>query len=136
MKALERSNFDNQFQTIKGRSLCSQCGVGPKFKLIQAFMVVLVTCKNDDDQSKNELTIVLITFLPLSDYKSMGNFPDIQGQLTPQIRVRSCGIPTYSKFKADLDTCKNKDDQIKNECSRMPATLYIYFSDAPGQLTQ
>ena len=35
--------------------------MGPKFKLIQAFMVFLVTCKNDEDQSKNELTRVLLS---------------------------------------------------------------------------
>ena len=29
-------------------------GVWPKFKLIQALMVVLVTCKNKDDPFKNE----------------------------------------------------------------------------------
>ena len=36
--------------------------MGPKFKLIQAFIVVLITCKNDEDQSKHELTRVLTTF--------------------------------------------------------------------------
>ena len=40
-------------------------GVGRNSKFIQAFMVFLVTCKNDEDQSKNELTIVLKTSLPL-----------------------------------------------------------------------
>ena len=40
-------------------------GLGPEFKLIQAFMIVLVTFKNDEDQSKNELTRVLTEFLPL-----------------------------------------------------------------------
>ena len=36
-----------------------------KFKLIQAFMIVLVTCKNDEDPIKNEGDKVLTTFLPL-----------------------------------------------------------------------
>ena len=31
-------------------------------------MVVLVTCKNDEDPSKNESTRVLTTFLPLKVY--------------------------------------------------------------------
>ena len=31
-------------------------GIWPKFELIQAFMHVLVTCKNEDDQIKNEGT--------------------------------------------------------------------------------
>ena len=40
-------------------------GIWQKFRLIQALMVGLVTCKNDEDQFKNESTIVLTTFLPL-----------------------------------------------------------------------
>ena len=40
-------------------------GIWQKFKLNQAFMVVLVTCKNDEDSIKNESTRVLTTFLPL-----------------------------------------------------------------------
>ena len=44
-------------------------GVGgsiwPKFELIQAFMHVLVTCKNEDDQFKNEVARVFTRFLPL-----------------------------------------------------------------------
>ena len=51
-----------------------------KFKLFQAFMVVLVTCKNDEDPFKNESTRVLTTF---PHYKSMEIFSEVQGQLTP-----------------------------------------------------
>ena len=40
-------------------------GVWQKFKLIQAFMADLVTCKNDEDPFKKESTRVLTTFLPL-----------------------------------------------------------------------
>ena len=36
-----------------------------KFKLIQAFMVDLITYKNEEDASKNEGTRVVTTFLPL-----------------------------------------------------------------------
>ena len=36
-----------------------------KFELIQAFMIVLATCKNDEDPIKNEGDRVLTTFLPL-----------------------------------------------------------------------
>ena len=39
-------------------------GIGQKFKLMHAFMVVLVTCKNDEDLSKTESTRLLTTFLP------------------------------------------------------------------------
>ena len=37
----------------------------PKFKPIQAFMVGLVICKNEEDPSENEGTRVVTTFLPL-----------------------------------------------------------------------
>ena len=36
-----------------------------KFQLFQAFMVVLVTCKNDEDPIKNEGARVLTSFIPL-----------------------------------------------------------------------
>ena len=57
----QKHNFEHQFSanSVVGG------GVGRKFKLVQAFMVVLVTCKNDEDQSKNEHTRVLTTFVPL-----------------------------------------------------------------------
>ena len=40
-------------------------GIPPKFELIQAFMVVLVTCKNEKDPIKNKGSRVLTRFSPL-----------------------------------------------------------------------
>ena len=40
-------------------------GILPKFELIQAFIVVLVTCKNKEDPIKIEGAIVLTRFSPL-----------------------------------------------------------------------
>ena len=40
-------------------------GIWPKFKVIQAFMYILVTCKNEDDSIKNEEARVFTTFFPL-----------------------------------------------------------------------
>ena len=37
----------------------------PKFELIQAFMHVLVTCKNEEDQIENEGARLFTRFLPL-----------------------------------------------------------------------
>ena len=34
-----------------------------------------------------------------------------------------------------LVACKNEEDPIKNEGARVVTTLFIYFSDAQGQLT-
>ena len=36
-----------------------------KFKLIQALIVVIIVCKNEEDPSKIESTRVVIIFLPL-----------------------------------------------------------------------
>ena len=80
-----------------------------KIKLIQAFMVVLVSCKNEEDPFKNEgaravttdlsflwdffqtlkgrlilLEIQTVSSQYFSHYKSMGT---LQGQLTPQSLV-------------------------------------------------
>ena len=51
------------------------------FNFIQDFMVVLLTCKNEEDPLKIKCARVLTTF---SHYKSINNFSDIQGHLTPQ----------------------------------------------------
>ena len=40
-------------------------GIPPKFELIQAFMVVLVTCKNEEDPIRNEGARVLTRFFSL-----------------------------------------------------------------------
>ena len=59
-----------------------------KFKLIHAFIVGLI-CKNEEDQFKIESTrdSSLEWSQQISHYKSMGIFPDAQGQLTPQSKV-------------------------------------------------
>ena len=49
-------------------------------------MHVLVTCKNEDDRIKNERASVHKIY---PNYKSLGIFPDAQGQLTPQLLVKS-----------------------------------------------
>ena len=55
LKALEWSQLNTLiFQTLKGSQLSD--GIVLTFKLIRAFMVGLVTCKNEEDPSKNEGT--------------------------------------------------------------------------------
>ena len=76
-------------------------GILPKFELIQAFMVVIVTCKNEEDPIKNEGSRVLTRFSP-------------RGQLTPNPLV-------WPKFELVRDiivvlvTCKYEEDTIKND---------------------
>ena len=67
----------------------------PKFKLIQAFIHVLTTCKNEDDRIKMK---ELECSQDCSHYKSMGIFQDAQGQLTPQSLVRSDRISNSSEM--------------------------------------
>ena len=52
----------------------------PEIERIQAFMTVLVTSNFHEDYIKNEWASIET---PFSHYKSMGNFLDTQGQLTP-----------------------------------------------------
>ena len=52
-------------------------------------MFGLVTCKNEEDLSKNEAIRVVTAFF---HYKSLGIFPDAQGQITVKSLVGSCGI--------------------------------------------
>ena len=40
-------------------------GILTKFRLIQALIVVLIACKNEEDPLKIESTRVVTTFLPL-----------------------------------------------------------------------
>ena len=54
--------------------------IQPKIEFDRAFMPVLVTSNFDDDSIKNEQASMET---PFSHYKSMGNFLDAQGQLTP-----------------------------------------------------
>ena len=69
-------------------------------------------------------------------YKSMGIFPDAQGQLTLQSMVGSGHISNSSKtlWLYSLPV-KNEEDPIKSEGARGFTILYINFSDAQGQIT-
>ena len=138
MKELECSQ---DFSNYKSMGIFPVLGpIWPNFELVRDFMVVLVTCKYEEDLIKNrgagvfttlyinfsdaqgQITLELVAVsgqnlnssklscmssLParmrmidskmkklecsqdFSHYKSMGIFPDAQGQLTPQSLVRS-----------------------------------------------
>ena len=61
-------------------------GILTKFKLIQALIVVLIVCKNEEDPFKLK---ALEWSQHFSHYKSMGIFPNAQGQVTHKSLVRS-----------------------------------------------
>ena len=58
--------------------------VWPNFKLIQALMYVIITCKYEKDLIKNSREKVETSFVPF-----MTIFSDVQGRLTPQPVVRA-----------------------------------------------
>ena len=68
--------------------------IWPKFKLIQASIHVLDTCKNEENSMKNEVARVATHF---SHYKSLGIFPDAQGQVTLQSLIVSSRISNTSE---------------------------------------
>ena len=84
-------------------------------------MPVLVTSNFDDDSMKNERTSMETVF---SHYKSMGNFLDAQGQLTPLV-----SSPIWPKFEIVRDfmhvlvTCKYKKDRIKNSREKVETSF-------------
>ena len=66
MKALEWSqHYSMIFHTLKGSQLQSQLWNLAEIQTTQAFMVDLVTCKNEEDPLENEGTRVVTRFLPL-----------------------------------------------------------------------
>ena len=86
-----------------------------KFKLIQTFMFVLVTCKKKKIHPKMK---ALEWSQHFSHYKSKGIFQTIRD------------------FMVVLFTCMNKEDPIKNKGPRVVTRLFMNFSNTQGQLTQ
>ena len=72
-----------------------------------------------------------------SRYKSMGIFPDVQGQLTPQSLVRSGRISNlFEMLWMSLLPASMKNTRSKMKALRVVTTLYINILDAKGQITQ
>ena len=70
-------------------------------------MVVIHTCKNEEDPIKNEDARVLTRLYVV--------FSDAQGQLTPKLAVEFCPkFELIQAFIVVLVTCKNEEDPIKN----------------------
>ena len=96
-------------------------------------MHVLLTCKNEVDQIKNEGARVFTRFLPLKVY----------GDFSRRPRAASSAVlgPIWPNFELVRDvmdvliTCKYEEDPMKNRGARVFTTLYLNFSDAQGQIT-
>ena len=57
--------YDVFFRRSRAANSKVSGGIQPKCELIQAFIVVLVTCRNEEDPIKNEGARVLTRFSPL-----------------------------------------------------------------------
>ena len=80
-------------------------------------MVVLVTCKNEEDPIKNEGARVVRTLSI--------DFSDAQGQLTPKSVIESCqNSKLIQAFMIGLVIFKNEEDQSKNDCTRV-VTIFL-----------
>ena len=90
-------------------------------------MVVLHTCKNEEDQIKNEDARVL-TSLYVFFRRSRAANSKVSGGILPKFEL-------IQAFIIVLVTCKNEEDPIKNEGARVLTSLLFDFSDAQGQLT-
>ena len=92
MKALEwPQNYIYISRHLRADNSVVSVWIWQKFELIQAFMHVLVTCKNEEVNA-------LEWPQHFSHYKSMGIFPDAQGQLTPQSVIGSGRNSNFSEM--------------------------------------
>ena len=74
--------------------------IRPNFELVQDLIVVLATCKNDEDPIKNEGASVHSIIQQF--------FSGVGGGIWPKFNL-------IQAFMHGLVTCKNDDDRIKNE---------------------
>ena len=94
-------------------------GIWPIFELIQAFMYVLVTCKNEDVRFKNEGACSQ----DFSHYKS-GDFSRPSRAANPE--VLGPIWPNFELVRHVMDvlvTCKYEEDPIRNEGARVLTTF-------------
>ena len=83
-------------------------------------MVVLITCKTEEDPFKNEGNRVVTTFPPFTCKLVYKDFSSHSRAANTTVRS-----PIWSKFElfpvfmVVLVTCKNEEDPIKNEGTRM-----------------
>ena len=117
MKALEHNIIHQNFRCLRADNTGVSIGIWRKFELSQAFLHVLVTCKNEDDSIKNEWARVVTTFSPLYVYgdfyrRSMAANSAVLGPIWPNFELVRDVIDV-------LITCKNEEDPIKNEGARV-----------------
>ena len=91
-------------------------------------MVVLHTCKNEEDPIKNEDARVLTRLYVAFFRRSRAANSEVSRGILSKFEL-------IQAFIVVLVTCKNKEDPIINEGARVLTSLLFDFSDAQGQLT-
>ena len=82
--------YGNFFRRSRVANSAVLCQIWLKFELVQDIIDVLVTCKYEEDQIKNEGARVLTRLYDV--------FSDAQGQLTPKSAVEFCPNSNSSKL--------------------------------------
>ena len=82
--------YVNFFQTLKAGNSAVRGRILPNFEFVRDIMVVLHTCKNEEDPKKNEGTRVLTRLYVV--------YSDSQGQLNPKSAVEFCRNLNSSKL--------------------------------------
>ena len=83
----------------------------PKFKLIQALMYVLVTCRNEEDQIKNERARVVTKFSPIISLLEF--FQTLKTAYSAGLGRIWPNFVLVRDFIVILVICKNEEDPIK-----------------------
>ena len=108
------------FSDLQGQLTLQYFGIWLKFKLVRDIMVVLVTCKYEEDLLKNEGARVLTRLYDgFFSRRSRANNSEVSGRILPKFEL----IQAYIVV---LITCKNEEDPIKNEGARV-LTSFPHF---------
>ena len=119
MKALECSQHFPHYNPIVAMETSGR--IWPNFKLIQALIHVLITCKYEKDPIKNSRENVMTSFSPLKVY---GNF--FICSRAANSAVLGPIWPNFELVRDVMDvlvTCKYEEDPIKNEGARVLTTF-------------
>ena len=83
-------------------------------------MIVLHTCKNEEDPIKNEDNRVLTRLYVVFFRHSRAAYSKVSGGILPKFEL-------IQAFIVVLVTCKNEEDPIKNEGGRVLTSLLFDF---------
>ena len=107
-------NFSDAQGQLTPKSIMESCPNSNSYRLL---WLVLLSARMKKIHPKMK---VLEMSQHFSHYKSMGIFPDAQGQLTHKSLVQSCrNFETIRDIMVVLVTCKNKEEPIKNEGAKV-----------------